>query len=178
MRESVANRVYILSGPAGVGKSTTSKELVKKFRHSAYLSGDYISHMHIKGRQKPWESKEEVRLIWDNILSLTKNFLRYGNDVVIDYVTFPQEAKWLSENLKQSNVDVLYVVLWAENEILLKRDQMRKIEHQMGERCLILAKEFIESGIDERHMLDISKNTIDDIPNVIREILQNPKYKI
>ncbi|MGP4041999.1 AAA family ATPase [Gracilibacillus sp. D59] len=82
------NKVYILSGPAGVGKSTTSKELVKKLKSSAYISGDYISHMHVNGRKKPWESKEEISLIWDNILSLTQNFLRYGNDVVVDYVTF------------------------------------------------------------------------------------------
>src|SRR5690625_3144713 len=92
MNEKAVNRVYIVSGPAGVGKSTTSKELVKILKNSSYISGDYISHMHVNGRKKPWESQEEVTLIWDNILSLTKNFLRHGNDVVIDYVTFPQDA--------------------------------------------------------------------------------------
>src|SRR5690625_5635889 len=78
MNEKAVNRVYIVSGPAGVGKSTTSKELVKILKNSSYISGDYISHMHVNGRKKPWESQEEVTLIWDNILSLTKNFLRHG----------------------------------------------------------------------------------------------------
>lgn len=178
MKNSEENKVYILSGPAGVGKSTTSKELVKKLPQSAYISGDYISHMHINGRKKPWESKEEVALIWDNILSLTKNFLRYGNDVVVDYVTFPQDAKWLRENLKGLNVEVIYTVLWTDNETLIKRDNARKPEYRVGERCLILANEFMESELDEKHFFDISKNTNKDIPNVINEIINNPKYKI
>jgi predicted kinase len=172
------NKVYILSGPAGVGKSTTSKELVKKLKSSAYISGDFISHMHVNGRKKPWESKEEISLIWDNILSLTQNFLKYGNDVVVDYVTFPQEAKWLSDNLKDLNVEVNYIVLWTDNETLLERDYMRKPEHRMGERCLILVNEFMESGLDERHIYETSKDTLYDIPNVINEIVNNQKYKI
>lgn len=176
MNKKEVNKVYIISGPAGVGKSTTSKELVKTLKNSAYISGDYISHMHVNGRKKPWESQEEVSLIWDNILSLTKNFLRYGNDVVVDYVTFPQEAKWLSDNLKSLNVEVNYVVLLTDNETLVSRDNMRKPEHRMGERCLILVDEFIESELDEKHIFNTSKNT--PITHVVNEIMNNAKYKM
>ncbi|HWL26837.1 MAG TPA: AAA family ATPase [Ureibacillus sp.] len=178
MNKKEVNKVYIVSGPAGVGKSTTSKELVKTLKNSAYISGDHISHMHVNGRKMPWESQEEVSLIWDNILSLTKNFLRYGNDVVVDYVTFPQEAEWFSDNLKYLNVDVNYVVLWTDNETLINRDNTRIPTHRMGERCLILVDEFIESGIDENHIFDTSKNTFDDITYVVKEIINNPKYKM
>lgn len=176
--DNKVNKVYIVSGPAEVGKSTTSKELVKTFKSSAYISGDYISHMHVNGRKKPWESKEEISLIWDNILSLTQNFLRFGNDVIVDYVSFPQEAKWLSDNLKDLNVEVNYVVLWTDNETLLQRDSMRKPENRMGERCLILVNEFMESGLDEKHILETSKNTPNDLATVINEIMNNQKYKI
>ena len=176
MNEKAVNKVYIVSGPAGVGKSTTSKELVKTLKNSSYISGDYISHMHVNGRKKPWESQEEVSLIWDNILSLTKNFLRYGNDVVIDYVTFPQEAKWVSDNLKNINAEISYVVLWTDIETLVSRDSMRMPEHRMGERCLILVDEFTESGLDEKHIFDTSKNP--PITYVVNEIMSNPKYKM
>lgn len=159
MNKMEVNKVFIVSGPAGVGKSTTSKELVKNLKQSAYISGDYISHMHINGRKKPWESPEEVSLIWDNILALTKNFLNYGNDVVVDYVTFPQEAEWLSENLKSLSVEVYYVVLWTDKETLVSRDHMRIPEHRMGERCLILLDEFLETDLDEKYLLNTSKNT-------------------
>ncbi|MFD2613193.1 AAA family ATPase [Paenibacillus gansuensis] len=103
--------VYILSGPAGVGKSTTSRALVRTLKNSAYISGDYVSHMHVNGRQKPWESKLELSLIWDNILSLTRNFVSKGIDVVVDYVTFPEEAYWLRNRLRELSVNVVYTVL-------------------------------------------------------------------
>lgn len=176
MNKQDRNKVYIVSGPAGVGKSTTSKELVKTLKNSAYISGDHISHMHVNGRKKPWESQEEVSLIWDNILDLTKNFIRYGNDVVVDYVTFPQEAKWVSDNLKELNVEVYYVVLWTDIVTLVSRDNMRMPEYRMGERCLILADEFTESGLDEKHIFDTNKTT--PITYVVNEIMNNPKYKM
>jgi nucleoside-triphosphatase THEP1 len=60
MDNKEVNKVYIISGPAGVGKSTTSKEIVKTLKNSAYISGDYVSHMHVNGRKKPCESKEKT----------------------------------------------------------------------------------------------------------------------
>lgn len=42
--------VYVLSGPAGVGKSTTSRTLVNALENSAYISGDDISHIFFKKR--------------------------------------------------------------------------------------------------------------------------------
>lgn len=176
MNNRRVKKVYIISGAAGVGKSTTSKELVKTLRNSAYISGDCVSHMHVNGRKNPWESKKETHLIWDNILSLTKNFLRYDNEVVIDYVTFPHEAKWLSENLISLNAEVNYVVLWTDNETLVNRDNMRKPEHRMGDRCLILVDEFIKSELDKKHIFDTSKIHSDDIAYAVNEIINNRKY--
>jgi Mg-chelatase subunit ChlI len=63
--------VYLVSGPAGVGKSTTSRALAKILPNSAYISGDVVSHMHMNGRKKPWESQSELSLIWQNIWRLT-----------------------------------------------------------------------------------------------------------
>jgi adenylate kinase family enzyme len=170
------NRVYIISGPAGVGKSTTSKELVKSLNRSAYISGDYVSHMHINGRKKPWESEEERSLIWNNILSLTTNFIKYDNDVVIDYVTYPEEANWLNENLKHFNTEVKYVVLLTDKDTLVKRDNQRKIEDRMGERSLILLNEFIESGVGQNHIIDTTVHTVIDLHHVKNDIINNPRF--
>ncbi|MCR8645938.1 AAA family ATPase [Paenibacillus sp. N1-5-1-14] len=170
--------VYILSGPAGVGKSTTSKALVRALKNSAYISGDYVSHMHVNGRQKPWESKFELSLIWNNILSLTQNFVSNGIDVVIDYVTFPDDAYWLRDRLKELNVNVVYTVLWVDPETLISRDQLRPPEHQMGKRCLILIEEFKESGLKNNHLLDTSQKSVDAINLVIEEIMNNKQYRI
>ncbi|WP_336773188.1 AAA family ATPase [Paenibacillus sp. MMO-58] len=167
------NHVYIISGPAGVGKSTTSKQLVQRFSNSAYISGDYISHLHVKGRHKPWESKEELALIWTNLLALTRNFLAQGIDVVIDYVTFPNEALWLKEQLRGTLANVSYVVLWTDLETLLTRDQTRLPENRMGERCLILMNEFLESGVEERHIVNNNSRSIEQ---VIEMIISGERY--
>jgi hypothetical protein len=123
--------------------------------------------MHVSGRQKPWENKSELSLIWNNILSLTQNFVFNGIDVVIDYVTFPDEAYWLKDKLMELTENVVYVVLWTDHETLLKRDQLRLPEHQMGERCLILIKEFKKSGLNNKHLLDTSQKNVDAIHLVI-----------
>ncbi|MEW9700398.1 AAA family ATPase [Paenibacillus sp. SI8] len=170
--------VYILSGPAGVGKSTTSRALVSALKNSAYISGDDVSHMHVNSRHKPWESKLELSLIWSNILSLTQNFVSHGINVVVDYVTFPNEAYWLRERLKELNANVVYTVLWAEPEILLSRDQLRRPEDQMGERCLILIEEFKESGLKSNHVLDTSQHRGDAIHVTIEEIMNNKQYRL
>ncbi|SDK26816.1 AAA family ATPase [Sediminibacillus albus] len=170
--------VFLVSGPAGVGKSTTSKELAKTLNFSAYISGDYVSHMHIGGRQKPWENKDETSLKWENILSLTRNFINYGNDVVIDSVTFPLEATWLQEKLKEFGVTVKYVVLWTDKKTLVNRDNMRKEEHRMGERCLTLVDEFSNSELDKKHLLDTSQKTTNDMTYIINEIINNKRYNL
>ncbi|MGX4600021.1 hypothetical protein [Faecalimicrobium sp. JNUCC 81] len=46
-------KIIILSGPAGVGKSTTADILASNFNKSAYISGDIISHMPVSGYEKP-----------------------------------------------------------------------------------------------------------------------------
>jgi hypothetical protein len=134
--------------------------------------------MHVNGRKKTWESKEKMPLIWDNILSLKRNFLTYGNDVVIDYVTFPQEAGWVRENLRDLDVNVKYVVLWTDNDTLIKRDNIRKPEDRMGERCLILISEFKSSGLDDKHLFDSRDKTTKDIDYVIEQIINNQKYNL
>jgi gluconate kinase len=170
--------VYLLSGPAGVGKSTTSSALTKALQSSAYISGDDVSHMHVNGREKPWESETERSLIWNNILSLTKNFVTSEMDVVVDYVTFPREAAWIRDNLKELNVNVIYVVLWTDNETLMIRDQMRIPEYRMGERCLILMDEFKKSGLDDKHLLDTSKKSTEALDQIIEDIMSNKQYRL
>jgi gluconate kinase len=133
-------RIYIVSGPAGVGKSTTSNKLVKKLTKSAYISGDDISHIPVNGRGKPWLCEDTHRLTWMNMLSLTKNLLMYDYSVVIDYVSFPDDVNWFASSLNDQNVEVKYVILLTDIDTLVNRDSSRPKEIQMGERSIILYK--------------------------------------
>ena len=172
--------VYVISGPAGVGKSTTSKKLAKQLERSSYISGDTISHLPINGRGKPWLCRDTHNLTWENILSLTRNLVEYDFDVVIDYVSFPREVHWLADKLKDKNVDIVYVVLMVDRDTIVKRDESRNPEIQMGERSLILLKEFEEALLDNaQHILNTQEYSVEQLDEIIDEIINNKqKYLI
>ena len=170
--------IYIISGPAGVGKSTTSKALAKSLPNSSLISGDVVSWMHQNGREKPWLSEAEVALIWDNILSITKNFLIRDIDVVIDYVTFPKQAEWVAKNVSEFNCDVHYIILTCDVNTLLIRDQERPTNYQMGTRCLELTEEFKAANVHPQHIFDTTNLTPNDLPYILQNIQENERYKI
>lgn len=146
----MSQTIYVISGPAGVGKSTTSQLLVQALSKSAYISGDAISHIPVNGRGKPWLCKETFDLTWKNILSLTRNLLEQDYDVVIDYVTFPSEVEWLVQQLTDFKFRVAYVVLLVDRSTLIARDQSRLADVQMGERSLVLLEEFETCSVFKR----------------------------
>lgn len=171
------NTVYVISGPAGVGKSTTSQRLVKQLVRSSYISGDDISHLPINGRGKPWLDKDTADLTWKNILSLTENLLEYKYDVVIDYVAFPKEVKWFAQELKNREVKIVYVVLLVDKETIKSRDQLRPEEVQMGERSSILLDEFeSDKELTDMNKLYTHKYKIEQLSEVVEEIIKNDKY--
>jgi len=174
----MSRSVYIISGPAGVGKSTTSRKLVAHLDRSSYISGDDISHLPVNGRGKPWICQETHKLTWINILSLVKNLIQFNYDVVIDYVTFPSEANWLASELESLNVRIIYVVFMVDDETIIRRDQLRDPSVQMGERSLILLNEFREVLKDDRHILNTQEYSVDQVDEVIEEILNNDRFLI
>lgn len=176
MKKYGQKKVYIISGPAGVGKSTIAKSLAEQLTQSAYISGDSISHMHIGGRKKPWENKQESVLIWYNILSLTKNFLMFNIDTVIDYITFPNEAMWLYKHLKNLSVEISYIVLWTDQQTLLKRDKLRPVNVQMKDRCLTLHNQFLKANIDKRHLLDTTNYSPNEVSFITNKIMTDPLF--
>lgn len=171
------NTVYIISGPAGVGKSTTSKKLVQRLDRSAYISGDDVSHITVNGRGKPWLDKDTLDLTWKNILSLTKNLLDYEYNVVIDYVAFPKEVNWFSQELCNREIRMVYVVLPADKDTIIFRDRLRIEEEQMGERSLRLLEEFEnDSELLTRNKLYTHQYKEEQLPGIIEEIINNDKY--
>ncbi len=171
-------RIYIISGPAGVGKSTTARRLAESFSQSAYIEGDVINHMIVGGYLPPWESEASLALVWKNIADLSINFIQADKDIVIDYVAFPDEVELFSQRVRAKcpQVEIVYVVLWVSPDELLKRDTRRIKEHQMGERCLELVKEFEASGVDHRFLYDTTQIGPTQIEQIINEVKRNPAF--
>ncbi|WP_308721957.1 AAA family ATPase [Paenibacillus polysaccharolyticus] len=169
--------IYVISGPAGVGKSTTSQQLVKTLSKSAYISGDAISHIPVNGRGKPWLCKDTFDLTWKNILSLTRNLLEQNYDIVIDYVTFPSEIEWLVQQLTNFQFRIVYVVLLVDRSTLIARDQLRPSEAQMGERSLDLLEEFETcSELKEQYKLYTQQYRREQVSEIVEELRNNLRF--
>jgi adenylate kinase family enzyme len=166
-------KVFIISGPAGVGKSTTAKKFAEGLKKSAYISGDSISHMPVSGREKPWESDNAKELVWKNIVSLCNNFLDAEYDVIIDWVAFWDDVKKYTTQWIKQGIEVRYVILWADEEIHLDRDLQRPTDIQMGERVTILRNEFLQSDTPSYFFLD---NTSVNPESIIQHIQEKSQF--
>mgnify|MGYP001186290391 CR=1 FL=1 len=165
----MAITVYVISGPAGAGKSTTSKTIAARLPRSAHIEGDVVDRMVVGGYEMPWLSDYHTGLIWRNIESLVRNFVRERHDVVIDYVAFPHNARAIAEALRGQDVAVKYVVLVMKEDELLRRDALRAPDYRMGERCLAGLREIRESRPDDRHVLDTTEMTVEEAVEAILE---------
>lgn len=175
----MSRSLYIISGPAGVGKSTTSKMLVETLNKSAYISGDEISHIPVKGRGKPWLDKETNDLTWKNIYSLTTNLIDFGYDVVVDYVAFPEDIDGLIKELANYDLRIVYVVLMVDRQTIMYRDSLRAAGNQMKERSIILLNEFENNpNLKEANKLYTNNYTEEQLPEIVHEIINNDKYSL
>lgn len=66
-----------------------------------------------------------------------------------------------------------YVVLWVDGAELLRRDDLRIKDHQMGARCQELVEEFASEGIAERFFFDTTDLDVDE---VVLNIMRNDKF--
>ncbi len=163
----MTRNIYIISGPCGVGKSTITKGLARKLEKTVLVEGDLITAMFAGEEQPPWE--EKLTIVWQNLSSLTKNFLGNGYDVVIDYVV-EDELEWFCKELHQAGLDVTlhYFVLRAAPEALVERITKRG-DTDMIPRSLELLHQLENNKENAPHLYD----TTNKDPNAIIEEIAN-----
>lgn len=128
--------LYIITGPAGVGKSTICKYLAKNMRKSALIEGDDIYHLVCGGYVKPWLEGNHLEVFWENCIDLIQNFINMGYGVVFNYICTSEDTEYIRRKVR--NVRMKLCVLMADEETLIKRDKMRPLDCQMGKRSVIL----------------------------------------
>lgn len=135
--------------------------------------------MPVKGRGKPWLDKDTNDLTWKNISSLVKNLLDYNYDVVLDYVSFPEDINGLMTELADYIVRITYVVLMVDHQTIIHRDCLRAEEYQMKERSVLLLDEFENHlNLSADNKLYTHHFTEDQLPEIINEIINNEKYRV
>lgn len=161
------NKLYLITGPAGVGKSTVSKEIAKSLEKSVLLEGDQF-YSHVVGSYVPaWKDGNHLDIFWKVCIDTMKNYLNDGYDVVFNYIIGKNKFVELKQIFKK--FDTKFIVLLVDEVTLLNRDAERPEDKQMKERCSVLLKSFIEYNYEEKYILrtdNISiKESIDKIIN-------------
>lgn len=154
------NKLYVITGPAGVGKSTISYEIGKRLEKSVVIEGDTIYNFFVGGRIKPWYPEAPLDLFWKNSIMLIKSYLENGYDVVFNYIIKNNELKNLKEIFKDYNF--IFTCLLVDEKTIIERDLLRPDDCQMHERSVILLKKFLECNFDEKSIVDSSNLTIDE----------------
>lgn len=154
------NKLYVITGPAGVGKSTVSYEIGKKLEKSVVIEGDTIYNFFVGGRIRPWYPEAPLDLFWKNSIMLIKSYLENGYDVVFNYIIKKNQLKKLQEEFK--NYEFIFTCLLTDEKTIIERDLLRPEDCRMHERSIILLKEFIDCNYDEEYIIDNSNMTIDE----------------
>ncbi len=161
--------VYLISGPLGVGKTTTTRALAKKVKGTKLVEGDVLLHALNKNESLTWE--EKLKLSWKKILSLTQTHLKKGSNVAIDFVV-EEELAWFCKQIAGNDVVIKYVVLMTNKDNIVKRLRQRK-ELKYLDRSLVLLKKLKASSENVRHFYD---NTRKKVPDVVADIITSKRF--
>lgn len=167
--EDKKNMIYLISGPLGVGKSTTSKELARNVKNCVLIEGDVLLHMFKGELQHSWE--ERLSITWENILDLTRNFIQNDLNVIIDFVV-EDELDWFCKHLSDLNVRLKYVALIADKEKLIER-LSRRGDIDSLERSLFLLNKMQMSHSNNKFIYD---TTLKQPAETVEEIINNSGF--
>lgn len=157
--------LYIITGPAGVGKSTISKQLAKRSNKSALIEGDDIYAQVIGGYISAWKEGNHLDVFWKICLDSINSYLEAGYDVIFNYIVTPSSFNKIKNIFKDYNVK--FVVLIVDEETILKRDKERPEDCQMHERCIILLNHFKNYDFGKDYFLDTTNLSIDETIKII-----------
>lgn len=159
--------LYIITGPAGVGKSTISKGIAHLKDKSALIEGDDIYHQVVGGYIQAWRKGNHLETFWKVCINSIKIYLEDGYDVVFNYIINIEQLEKLKEVFKDYNVK--FVVLLVNEETLIQRDKERPLDCQMKDRCIVLLNNFKNSNYNSKNILDTSNLSIEDTVKMIEK---------
>ena len=157
--------LYIITGPAGVGKSTISKKLAMASKKSALIEGDDIYHQVVGGYVPAWKPGNHLKTFWKICINTIKMYLNDGFDVIFNYIITPENIELIKSSIQ--NYNIKFVVLLVDETTLLLRDKTRPEDCQMKERCITLLNNFKNRNYGPQNILDTTNLSVDEITSII-----------
>lgn len=165
--------LYIITGPAGVGKSTISKELAKRKSKSVLIEGDDIYHQVVGSYVPAWKDGNHLDIFWKVCIETIRLYLQAGYEVIFNYIVTPESFQKIQNTFP--NYTTKFVVLIVDEKTLFQRDKQRPIDCQMNERCIILLNSFKNYNFEKDYFLDTTNLSVDE---AIENIETNEKFNL
>jgi predicted kinase len=128
---STMQRLIILNGPAGVGKTTVGRLLAATVRNGVCIHGDDLRNFIVTME----DGTVEGGLGYRNAATLASNFLSAGYDlIVVDYVF--EHPRYLDHFMERAPQDVPMhlFTLWAPLPLIEQRERTRPDRKRLGDR--------------------------------------------
>ena len=151
-------KLYVITGPAGVGKTTVTNSLAMKISKCAVLEGDEIYHQ-VVGGVKPWLEGNHLDVMWNNLISLSRNYLESNIDVVLNYIVYKDRLEQLQKAL--AKFEIHFVVLMASPDVVSARDESRDADVQVH-RVQTHIEKFNAQGYDKKFFLETENKSVED----------------
>lgn len=165
--------LYIITGPAGVGKSTISKKLAENKSKSVLIEGDEIYNQVVGGYIPAWKKGNHLELFWNICFDMIDKYLVAGYDVIFNYIVTLDVYSKIKENFKKYQTK--FVVLIVDEKTILLRDKERPADCQMKKRCIVLLNSFKNTKYEKDYFLDTSNLSVEETVNIIEN---NNKFLI
>ena len=150
--------ILILSGPPGVGKTTTARLLAAGSERAVHLESDSFFHFIRAGYVEPWkqESHKQNTTVMQIVAAAAAGYAEAGYFTIIDGIISP---RWffdpLRDALQAAGHAVAYAVHRAPLAVCASRAASRK-ERRIADPSVIeqLWRDFADLGSLEDHAID------------------------
>ena len=159
------SNLYIITGPAGVGKSTISRKIAESKNKSVLIEGDDIYHQVVGGYVQAWKKGNHLDIFWKVCINTIKTYLQEGYDVIFNYIITSKELKNIKNQFE--NFNIKFIVLLVDKNTLLLRDSKRPEDCQMKERCITLLNSFKNDDYNKENILNTSNLSIEETIKII-----------
>jgi adenylate kinase family enzyme len=171
----MAPPVLILTGPPGVGKTTTAGILANRSARAVHLESDLFFRFIRSGYVEPWqpESHEQNKVVMRIVGEAAAGYAAAGYFTIIDGIVIPG---WFLEPLRDAlqgaGCQVAYAVLREPLSVCLARAQGREREPLADPEVIEwLWRNFEDLGDFERNVIDLDGRSPEQGADLVAESL-------